>query len=191
VYRPLQFEKCSQSFIRAHDVTRSVAAMRVNNPDCSPMKIQGSEPAQAVPSFAEIVRDDFPIMMHLHDGHPNSDARKLQNNNKTHCLNVPDSNTTDSQCCHSKASEPKHQQSRWKCVAICDSKRTDVHCNRYFNPRVFDSGDILNNASIIRDQYGSRIRDALHPLTSRRDSRLRFGWQRDRDARTQGDFKEW
>jgi hypothetical protein len=40
VYRPLQFHKCSQLFIGAHDETLSVA-MRVSNPDCSPFAIYG------------------------------------------------------------------------------------------------------------------------------------------------------
>jgi len=41
VYRPLQFQKRSQLFIRTHNVTLSVAAMRVSNPDCSPLGING------------------------------------------------------------------------------------------------------------------------------------------------------
>jgi hypothetical protein len=38
VYRPLQFHKRSQYFIRADDETLSVA-MRVYNPDCSAFKV--------------------------------------------------------------------------------------------------------------------------------------------------------
>src|SRR5882724_4107422 len=38
--RSFQFQKCSQLFIRAHDEAVSVAAMRVHNPDCAPLKIQ-------------------------------------------------------------------------------------------------------------------------------------------------------
>jgi hypothetical protein len=34
-----QFYKCSQRFIGTHDETLSIA-MRVNNPDCSPLAIQ-------------------------------------------------------------------------------------------------------------------------------------------------------
>jgi hypothetical protein len=41
VYRPLQFHKRSQLFIRPHNDALSVAAMRVNNPDCSPVGIHG------------------------------------------------------------------------------------------------------------------------------------------------------
>jgi hypothetical protein len=39
VYRPLQFHKCSQLFICTHNETLSVAAVRVNNPDCSSFDI--------------------------------------------------------------------------------------------------------------------------------------------------------
>jgi len=39
VYRPLQFQKCSQYFIRMHDEPRSVA-MRVPNPDRSSFNIK-------------------------------------------------------------------------------------------------------------------------------------------------------
>jgi hypothetical protein len=38
--RRLEFQKRSQLFIRSHNETLSVAAMRVNNPDCSPVGIQ-------------------------------------------------------------------------------------------------------------------------------------------------------
>jgi len=34
-----EFNKSSQLFIGAHDETLSVAAMRVNNPDCSPFAV--------------------------------------------------------------------------------------------------------------------------------------------------------
>jgi hypothetical protein len=37
VYRSLQFRERSQLFILAHDKTLSVAAMRVNDPDRSPL----------------------------------------------------------------------------------------------------------------------------------------------------------
>jgi hypothetical protein len=39
MYRPLQFYKRSQHFIRTHNETLSVA-MRVNNPDGSPFDIE-------------------------------------------------------------------------------------------------------------------------------------------------------
>jgi hypothetical protein len=34
---PIQVQQTSQPFIRAHNEPLSVAAMRVNNPDCSPV----------------------------------------------------------------------------------------------------------------------------------------------------------
>jgi len=37
--RPFKFNKRSQLFIRTHDETLSVAAMRVSNPDRSPVGI--------------------------------------------------------------------------------------------------------------------------------------------------------
>jgi len=37
----LQFQKRSQLFIRSHDEPPSVVAVRVNNPDGLPFKIQG------------------------------------------------------------------------------------------------------------------------------------------------------
>jgi len=40
VNRPFQFQKRSQHFIGAHDETLSVA-MRVDDPDCSALSIQG------------------------------------------------------------------------------------------------------------------------------------------------------
>jgi hypothetical protein len=36
-----QFDKRSQFFIRTHNETLSVVAVRVNNPDCSPARING------------------------------------------------------------------------------------------------------------------------------------------------------
>jgi hypothetical protein len=38
--RRLGFQKSRQLFIHAHDETLSVAAMRVCNPDCSPVGIE-------------------------------------------------------------------------------------------------------------------------------------------------------
>jgi hypothetical protein len=37
--RPFEFEKRGQLFIRMHNETLSVAAMRVHNPDCPPVAI--------------------------------------------------------------------------------------------------------------------------------------------------------
>jgi hypothetical protein len=39
--RRFQFHKRSQLFIRVHDETLSVVAMRVSNPDCSPLRSNG------------------------------------------------------------------------------------------------------------------------------------------------------
>ena len=36
-----QFKKRSQLFICVHNVTLSVAPMRISNPDCSPLRING------------------------------------------------------------------------------------------------------------------------------------------------------
>jgi hypothetical protein len=36
-----QFQKRCQYFIRTHNETLSVVAMRVSNPDCSPLRING------------------------------------------------------------------------------------------------------------------------------------------------------
>ena len=41
VNRPFQFQKRRQLFIRAHNETLSIAAMRVSNPDRSPLGING------------------------------------------------------------------------------------------------------------------------------------------------------
>jgi hypothetical protein len=35
-----KFQKCSQLFIRTHNKTLAIAAMRVSNPDCSAFNIQ-------------------------------------------------------------------------------------------------------------------------------------------------------
>jgi len=40
VYRPLPFQKRSHYFIGTHDEMLSVVAVRVNNPDRSPFKIE-------------------------------------------------------------------------------------------------------------------------------------------------------
>jgi len=38
---PIQFHKRNQLLAGAHNETPSIAAMRVNNPDCSPLRIDG------------------------------------------------------------------------------------------------------------------------------------------------------
>jgi hypothetical protein len=48
-------------FIRVHNETLSVVAMRVSNPDRSPLAIHGSNAAPTPTGFAEIVTDDFPV----------------------------------------------------------------------------------------------------------------------------------
>jgi len=40
-HRPLQFQKRGQLLIRTHNETLSVVVMRVNNPDYSPLRIEG------------------------------------------------------------------------------------------------------------------------------------------------------
>jgi hypothetical protein len=41
VNRQFHFQKCGQLFIRTHNVTLSIAPVRINNPDCSPVGING------------------------------------------------------------------------------------------------------------------------------------------------------
>ncbi len=43
--RPLQFQKRTQHFIGMHNEPLSVVAMRVCNPDCSPLTINGRNAA--------------------------------------------------------------------------------------------------------------------------------------------------
>jgi hypothetical protein len=58
--RRFKFEKSPQLFIRPHNETFSVAAMRINNPDRSPVGINRRNAAPTPSGFAEIVGDDFP-----------------------------------------------------------------------------------------------------------------------------------
>jgi hypothetical protein len=60
-HRRFEFHKRSQLFIRSHDVTLSVIAMRIDNPDCPPFAIQSCDSAPTPTGFAEIVSDDFPV----------------------------------------------------------------------------------------------------------------------------------
>jgi hypothetical protein len=55
----LEFNKCSQLFIRTHNETLSVVAIRVGNEDGSPGAIHSCDAALSPPGFAEIVSDDF------------------------------------------------------------------------------------------------------------------------------------
>ena len=56
--RPFQFQKRCQYFIRVHNEPLPIAAMRISNPDCSPLGIDGWDPAQTPSGFLEIVGDD-------------------------------------------------------------------------------------------------------------------------------------
>ena len=60
--RRFEFKKRSQLFIRSHTEPLSVVTVRVNNPDRSPRRIDGCDPAPTPSGFAEIVSDDFPIL---------------------------------------------------------------------------------------------------------------------------------
>jgi hypothetical protein len=61
-----KFQKSSQLFIRVHNQTLSVVAMRVRNPERSPVGINRWETAPTPTGLAEIVGDDFPIL-HAHE----------------------------------------------------------------------------------------------------------------------------
>jgi hypothetical protein len=60
--RRFQFQKGSQPFIRLHNETLSVVAMCVSNEDCSPGRIDRCNTAPTPTGFAEVVRDDFPVL---------------------------------------------------------------------------------------------------------------------------------
>ncbi|PYJ28202.1 MAG: hypothetical protein DME89_06930 [Verrucomicrobia bacterium] len=55
-----QFDKRRRYFIRTHNVTLSVVAMRVSNPNCSSFGINGRDTAPTPTGFAKSVCDDFP-----------------------------------------------------------------------------------------------------------------------------------
>ena len=57
-----KFQKSRQLFIRVHNETLSVVAMRVNDPDRLPVGINCGDAAPTPSGFAEIVSDDFPIL---------------------------------------------------------------------------------------------------------------------------------
>ena len=65
--RRFQFNKRSQLFIHVHNETLSVAAIRVNNPDRSPVAIGRRNVAQTPTALLEIVGDDFPILHKVRD----------------------------------------------------------------------------------------------------------------------------
>jgi len=50
-----ELEKRRQLFLRAHNKTLSVAAVRINNPDRSPVEVHGCNAAPTPTGFAEIV----------------------------------------------------------------------------------------------------------------------------------------
>jgi hypothetical protein len=60
VHRRFQFHQRGQLFIRTHNETLSVTAMRVSNEDRSPFGIHGGDAAPTPTGFAELVSDDFP-----------------------------------------------------------------------------------------------------------------------------------
>jgi hypothetical protein len=59
--RRFKFKKRRQLFIRSHNKTLSVAAVRVSNPDCSPAGIYRRDAAPTPTGFAEMVGDNFPV----------------------------------------------------------------------------------------------------------------------------------
>jgi len=60
-----EFQESGKLFIGAHDVTLSVAAMRVSNSDCAPVAAHGRDATPTPSGFAEIVGDGFPVLHHL------------------------------------------------------------------------------------------------------------------------------
>jgi hypothetical protein len=54
---PFQFQKRRQDFIRTHHEMLAVVAMRVSNPDCPPLTINGRNASPTPSGFAEIVSD--------------------------------------------------------------------------------------------------------------------------------------
>jgi hypothetical protein len=60
--RRFQFNKRGQLFIGSHNETLSVSAMRISNPDCSPFAVQSCDTAPTPTGFAEIIRDNFPVL---------------------------------------------------------------------------------------------------------------------------------
>jgi hypothetical protein len=58
----LKFDKRCQYFIRTSNETLSVVAMRVSNPDRSPVGINRRNTAPTPTGFAEIVSDDLAVI---------------------------------------------------------------------------------------------------------------------------------
>jgi hypothetical protein len=59
--RRFQFDTTQSAFIRAHNETLSVVAMRICNPDCSTLAIELKPQAKLQPTFLETDGDDFLI----------------------------------------------------------------------------------------------------------------------------------
>jgi hypothetical protein len=57
-----RFYKRRQPFIRTHNETLSIVAMRVSNPDCSPAGINRCDTAPTPTGFAEIVGDEYQLV---------------------------------------------------------------------------------------------------------------------------------
>jgi hypothetical protein len=52
----------SQLVIRTHNETFSVVSMRVNIPDCSPVRVDSGDTSPTPSGFAEIVSNNFPVL---------------------------------------------------------------------------------------------------------------------------------
>jgi len=65
--RRFEFQKRGQLLIRSHNETLSVVAMRVSDPDRSPLA-RSTDATQPTPSgLTDIVADDFPAPLHARD----------------------------------------------------------------------------------------------------------------------------
>jgi len=60
--RKFQFQKRRQPFLGLHDVTLSIAAMRVSSPDRSSVGINRCDAAPSLTCFTQIISDDFPAL---------------------------------------------------------------------------------------------------------------------------------
>src|SRR5467141_1965850 len=66
---PLKFKKRWEQFIRPNDKPLPVVAMRINDPERSPFRIQGWDPAETPTGLAELIGDDFPAPFHGFSSH--------------------------------------------------------------------------------------------------------------------------
>jgi hypothetical protein len=62
--RRFEFQKRRQQFIRMHNVTLPIVAVRISNKDRSPFAIHGRDPAARPTGSLEIVSYPFPIAFH-------------------------------------------------------------------------------------------------------------------------------